>query len=50
MNNLIIGSRALNYWFPEVTISEDTDWDVISYEPIEGCERHNPGIQSTNKA
>lgn len=49
MNNLLIGSRALNYWFPEVTISEDTDWDVISYEPIEGCEWHNPGILNNSE-
>ena len=42
--NLLIGSRALNYWFDSVKISDDTDWDVISPEPIEGCELHDPNL------
>lgn len=42
--NILIGSRALNYWFPSVTITENTDWDVISPEPIKGCEWHNPDL------
>lgn len=42
--NLLIGSRALNYWFDSVKISDDTDWDVISPEPIEGCEWHDPNL------
>lgn len=44
MSNLLIGSRALNYWFPSVPVSEDTDWDVISDKPIECCEWHNPDL------
>lgn len=46
--NILIGSRALNYWFPSVTITENTDWDVISPEPIEGCEWHNPDLLNNN--
>lgn len=42
MRNLLIGSRALNYWFPGCKIKSETDWDVISDEPIEGTEWHNP--------
>lgn len=42
--NLLIGSRALNYWFDSVKIPDDTDWDVISPEPIEGCEWHDPNL------
>ena len=42
--NLLIGSRALNYWFDSVKISDSTDWDVISPEPIEGCEWHDPNL------
>ena len=37
---LLIGSRALNYWFPEVPIKDSTDFDIISKEPIEGAEHH----------
>lgn len=33
--NILIGSRALNYWYPEVPINESTDYDVISAEPKE---------------
>ena len=36
----LIGSRALNYWFPEFHIKETTDWDVISAEPIPWAEHH----------
>lgn len=39
--NILIGSRALNYWYPEVPINDSTDWDVISAEPLEGCEWHS---------
>lgn len=39
--NILIGSRALNYWYPEVPINESTDWDVVSYQPIEGTEWHS---------
>lgn len=44
MRNLLIGSRALNYWYPKVPIKDTTDWDVISDEPIEGTEWHNPNL------
>jgi hypothetical protein len=40
MRNLLIGSRALNYWCPEHKIKDTTDWDVISDEAIEGTEHH----------
>jgi hypothetical protein len=42
--NLLIGSRALHHWNRSITIRPDTDWDVISDEPIAGCEWHNPNI------
>lgn len=42
--NILIGSRALNYWHPEVPINDSTDWDVISAEPIEGTEWHSLDI------
>ena len=35
---LLIGSRALNYWFNDVPIYLDTDWDIVSETPYE-CER-----------
>lgn len=47
--NLLIGSRALNFWFPSVPISENTDWDIISDKPIEGCEWHDPDILNNRK-
>lgn len=31
MRNLLIGSRALNYWFPSVQIKDSTDWDIITH-------------------
>ena len=37
---MLIGSRALNYWYPEVRIKNSTDFDIISKEPIEGAEHH----------
>jgi hypothetical protein len=30
LKNLLIGSRALNFWFPSVKIKDSTDWDIIS--------------------
>ena len=39
--NILIGSRAMNYWNPSVPIKEDTDWDIISSRPIEGAEFHD---------
>ena len=44
MKNYLIGSRALNFWYPECSIKDTTDWDVISDKPIEGTEWHNPNI------
>lgn len=41
---VLIGSRALAYWNPDVKIKEDTDWDIISDEPIEGSEWHDPNF------
>jgi hypothetical protein len=31
----LIGSRALNYWFPEREIKEDADWDIVSSDTKE---------------
>jgi hypothetical protein len=42
MKNLLIGSQALSFWEPSLKIKVDTDWDVISKEPIEDTEWHNP--------
>lgn len=39
--NLLIGSRALNYWDKTVPIKETTDWDIISDTPINGSEFHD---------
>ena len=41
--NLLIGSRALSYW-TQMKIKDDTDWDVISPEPILGTEFHDPSF------
>ena len=42
--NLLIGSRALNYWFPEHKIKESTDWDIITYNDLPWAEVHDPDI------
>lgn len=42
MQPVLIGSRALAYWNPEMKLKPDTDWDVISYAHHEGCEVHDP--------
>ena len=47
--NILIGSRALNYWNPSCLIRSDTDWDVISEEPLQGCEFHSPTILNNSK-
>jgi hypothetical protein len=47
--NVLIGSRALHFWHPELPIKDSTDWDVISPTPIEGTEWHDPKILN-NKA
>jgi len=49
MRNILIGSRALNYWYPHVPINDDTDWDVISEQPIEGTEWHSPAVLNNAK-
>ena len=43
-NNMkvLIGSRALSFWFNDMKIKETSDWDVISEEYIEGTEWHKP--------
>jgi hypothetical protein len=38
---ILIGSRALNYWNPNCTITEQTDWDVVSLYPIDDAEFHD---------
>jgi len=40
--NVLIGSRALNYWFPQSPITEQSDWDIISDKQIDGAEWHDP--------
>jgi len=37
---MLIGSRAMEYWHNLGLIKSDTDWDIISKEPIEGAEHH----------
>jgi len=39
--NILIGSRALNYWLPSFKIKDSTDWDVVSLTQIEGAEFHD---------
>lgn len=41
---VLIGSRALAYWNPELKIKDTTDWDIISDEPIQGSEWHDPSF------
>ena len=42
MYPVLIGSRALKVWNPDMNLKDSTDWDVISYKNHEGCEIHNP--------
>lgn len=44
MKNILIGSRALAYWCPDFKLKDNADWDVISDEPIEGTEWHDPDL------
>ncbi len=37
---LLIGSRALDYWLNVGLVKPNTDWDIISKEPVEGAEHH----------
>lgn len=41
MTPVLVGSRAINFWLPEFSIKPNTDWDIISDEPISGAEHHN---------
>lgn len=43
MRNILIGSRAMQYWLDRNTLQlkPTTDWDVISTKPIEGAEWHD---------
>ena len=33
MRSILIGSRALNYWYPEMKPKDDSDWDIICNRP-----------------
>lgn len=49
MKDLLIGSRALEFWKDQnngFKARVDSDWDVISAEPIEGTEWHAPDVCS----
>lgn len=39
--NILIGSRAMHYWNPNVPLKAETDWDIISSFPLEGAEFHD---------
>lgn len=41
MKNILIGSRALDYWLSVGIVKDSTDYDIISAKPIEGAEFHN---------
>lgn len=34
MHNILIGSRALHYWYPSMKTKDDADWDIISDRPF----------------
>ena len=34
MKNLLIGSRALEYWSNIFSVKQDADWDIISEHKI----------------
>lgn len=44
MKPVLIGSRALAWHHNTLNLKEDKDYDVISDEPIDGCEWHDPSI------
>lgn len=44
MTPVLIGSRALKFWFPEFQLKEDADWDIISESKIGESEWHDPNI------
>jgi hypothetical protein len=43
---ILIGSRALQFWHPNVQLKTDTDWDIISDVPLDipNVEIHDPSI------
>lgn len=49
MTNILIGSRALTYWEPSLIVKPETDWDVISKEPIPGTEWHQESILNNSQ-
>lgn len=49
MKNLLIGSRALDYWHDLGIARTDSDWDVISDSPIKGYEWHNPDVLNNKR-
>lgn len=44
MKPILIGSRALAFWNDSFTVKNTADWDVVSDEPIDGFEWHNPTL------
>jgi hypothetical protein len=44
MRNILIGSRALDYWHDLGIAKSTSDWDIISTKPIEGAEWHDPEL------
>lgn len=49
MKNLLIGSRALAFWNPDLKLKNSTDCDVISDKPIPGTEWHKPDFLDNYK-
>jgi hypothetical protein len=41
MKNILIGSRAMDYWLFTGSSHADSDYDIISSTPIEGAEFHD---------
>lgn len=46
---ILVGSRALNFWEPSLKLKDTTDWDILSDNPIEGSEWHNPEFLDSYK-
>ena len=47
--NILIGSRALNYWNPNFKIKDSTDWDIISENKINNAEFHDINFLNNSK-
>ncbi len=47
--NILIGSRALQYWNHNLQLKNNTDIDIISDAPIEGAEFHDRNHLNNNK-